>query len=155
MLNFVNIQALLANYVFFVFSTFFILYLIGWPNFLIKLISKIWDFKFKGYNVSTLAILYFALCVFNNVNERRMKMNEFNDATIKLNLPGNDSKFNSIKKTIFLYERGIFLYLTFIVFIIAFMKFADVYNKKCLLEAELKEIKNKHPVKAAGDKKND
>jgi hypothetical protein len=152
---FANIQYLLANYLSYVFISIFVLYLIGKTDFLIKLISKIWDCKIYGYNICTFSLLYFTFGVCNNINERRLKINEFNDAIVKMNLPGNDSKFDSIRKTIFLYERGVFLYLTFIVFIIAFIKFADVYNKKFKLEAELREIKNREPVKEAGQKKND
>ena len=155
--NFINIQYFLANYVVYAFIVIFLLYLIGKPNFIVKLISKIWDFSYKGYNVCTLALIYFTIGLLNNLNERRLKMNEFNDAIIKLNLPGRDAKFDSIRKSIFLYERGVFLYLTFIVFIIAFIKFSDVYNKKFKLEKELEEIKSSsnNNVKEAGQKKND
>lgn len=136
----VNFQFYLGQYVIWPFILGFICYVIGKPRFLVRSMNKIIDFKLiSNHQFYKVLIFMSSFGIVSNLYDRHYKLAELQKASLATNV--NDVKFNSAKKTIFLCERGIFLYFLYLIFTLTFMKFSDVYSKKFELEDKLAKLK--------------
>lgn len=150
----VNFQYYLGNFLIYPYLVIFFLYVIGRPKFVVSRLARLLDFKlYRGYTTQTITLIAYTLGIISNIYDREKKLQELTEASIKHDI--TDERFNVLKKTIFLCERGIFLYLSFLVLTIVFMKFSEVYSKKFKLEDELESLKAVGSEKNAKDKKND
>lgn len=136
----IDFQNILATQIIYIFILIFVIYVIGKPKWLIKKLNQIWGLVIKGQKVSFYLLGYFGWCCLYNIVMRINKSNELNNSIDVTGLKPHDPRFDDIKKMIFKFERGVFLYLAFVVFIISFIKFADVYSKRYELEEEIKNI---------------
>lgn len=139
----ITFQAILAEYPLYIFTVFFIIYLIGKPRMLIQLVNKLWTIEITKYNISLFALLSL-IFAFGGLNNYFNYYHENIELKSILELGNQDIHYSDLierkKKFIYLYERGIFLYLTFFIMTLLFVKFSNVYQKKFALEDKLSEL---------------
>lgn len=129
----------LGAYLFWVFLAIFIMYILGKPRRLIVILNKLWLIKLYhnipifGYiiGLSLLNILY-------NLWVRSMKVESLERLIDEHR--ASSELIIAEKKFIFMCERTIFLYSLYMVFIMVFMKFSNVYEKKYELEDQISEL---------------
>lgn len=131
----------LGNYLIWIFAAVFILYIVGKPRAIINVLNKIWLIKLYhnipifGYIIG---ISFLNICY--NGYFRSLKLESL---TFMINEHRVTSEvIISEKKIIFMCERTIFLYGCYIVFIMVFMKFSDVYKNKYEIEDRIEAINN-------------
>lgn len=131
-----------------IFLPIYIGYVIGRPRFLVTWLSKLWDLRVTPRRIRLFYVLsfFFVFQIFLTW-VRRMKTVDDYKKDIEMYLKSSShletipeyTKDEKLRQ-IYLYERDIFQYLAYFVFLWIYVKCSNVYRKIYMLEDELKIV---------------